>query len=91
MNGKFLYLLRGGCLEEIICFSFSGLGPRQAHKLGSLQQVYYDDLAETAGIESIDLVVSRLSLESTKRIFSDLCNFREAKFKIIDKENYVEL
>ncbi|XP_059486507.1 senecionine N-oxygenase-like [Neocloeon triangulifer] len=68
-----------------------GLGPRQAHKLGSLQQQYYDELAQIAHIESIDVVVSKLSLESTKRIFSDLCTFREAKFKIIDKENYIEL
>jgi hypothetical protein len=71
--------------------SIIGLGPRQAHKLGSMQQQYYDELAERAGIESIAAVVSKLSLESTKRIFTNLCGFREAKFKIVDKENYVEL
>ncbi|CAB3388771.1 Hypothetical predicted protein [Cloeon dipterum] len=68
-----------------------GYGPRQAHKLGALQQEYYDELAKIAHIKSIDVVVSKLGLESTKRIYSDLCSFREAKFKLLDDKNYLEL
>lgn len=63
----------------------------QAHLMGEDQCKYYTDLAETAEIEPIKPVITKIHKVSYHRYLDDLVNFRKNKFKILDNEHFVEL
>lgn len=52
---------------------------------------YYDDLAQTAGIDGIPPVMTSLHNESSRRFLEDLRNFREDRYQIISQNQFVEL
>uniref|UniRef100_A0A182R8W7 Flavin-containing monooxygenase n=1 Tax=Anopheles funestus TaxID=62324 RepID=A0A182R8W7_ANOFN len=65
-----------------------GFKRHHAHMMGPEQGRYYDDLARTAGIETIALVMTKLHNESSQRFVDDLIHFREDVFKIVDDEHF---
>lgn len=66
-----------------------GYSKRQAHMMGPDQNSYYTELAEQADTCPIAPVIVKLRDESVKRLYDDLLNFRENRYKIVDKENFV--
>lgn len=68
-----------------------GYKKRQAHMMGSDQNKYYDDLANTAGIENLTPVMTKLHNESSQRFLDDLVNFRKDRFRVIDSETFVKV
>lgn len=68
-----------------------GYKKRQAHMMGPDQNKYYEDLAQTAEIEPIKPVMTRLHNESSERFLDDLVNFRKDIFRIIDDETFVKV
>uniref|UniRef100_A0A182W8C4 Flavin-containing monooxygenase n=1 Tax=Anopheles minimus TaxID=112268 RepID=A0A182W8C4_9DIPT len=65
-----------------------GFKRHQAHMMGPEQGRYYDDLARTAGIETIAPVMTKLHNESSQRFVDDLIHFRDDVFKIVDDEYF---
>ncbi|XP_011497965.1 PREDICTED: flavin-containing monooxygenase FMO GS-OX4-like [Ceratosolen solmsi marchali] len=72
-------------------FNIRGFTKRQFHMMGPLQAEYYDDLADTANIERLLPVLSKLHNESSDRFLDDLVHYRDDRYKIIDNENYQQL
>lgn len=68
-----------------------GLGKRHFHMMGPEQGDYYDDLSNTAGLEHLPPVLTKLHNESSMRFLDDLVHYREDRYKIIDDFNYVKL
>jgi dimethylaniline monooxygenase (N-oxide forming) len=68
-----------------------GLGIRQGHMMGPMQGNYYEDLANTAGIEKLPPVLTKLHNESSQRFLDDLCHYREDVYRIVDHENFVQI
>ncbi|KAK9873989.1 hypothetical protein WA026_002337 [Henosepilachna vigintioctopunctata] len=64
---------------------------RQAHMMGPEQQKYYDDLAKMANTTPIAPVIIKLRDHSVKRLYEDLNNFRENRYKILDNETYIKI
>lgn len=55
------------------------------------QNQYYDDLANTADIENLKPVMTKLHNESSQRFLDDLVNFRKDIFRVIDNETFVKI
>ncbi|OXU22776.1 hypothetical protein TSAR_011662 [Trichomalopsis sarcophagae] len=72
-------------------FNKRGFTKRQFHMMGPLQGDYYDDLADTAAIERLPPVLTKLHNESSNRFLDDLVHYREDRYRIIDSENYIQL
>lgn len=68
-----------------------GYSKRQAHMMGEYQESYYNDLAADANTIPIAPVLVKLRDLSVKRLYDDLLNFREDRYKIVDKENYIKV
>lgn len=68
-----------------------GYKKRQAHMMGPDQNKYYEDLSQTAEIEPIKPVMTKLHNESSERFLDDLVNFRKDIFRIIDDETFVKV
>ncbi|CAB3387241.1 Hypothetical predicted protein [Cloeon dipterum] len=68
-----------------------GFSARFAHSLGPLQKEYYDDLADTAGVQRIAPVISKLHARVAQLIREDISTFKNRNFKVVDEENFVEL
>lgn len=68
-----------------------GYTRRQAHLMGPDQQKYYDELASQANTEPIAPVIIKLRDHSVKRLYEDLNNFREDRYKIVDDNTYVKV
>lgn len=68
-----------------------GLSKRHFHMMGPEQGHYYDDLAKTAGINSLPPVLTALHNDSSTRFEEDLVHYREDRYKIIDDFNYIKL
>lgn len=68
-----------------------GLGRHQAHLMGPEQNKYYDNLATTAGVETIPNVMTKLHNFSSLRFLDDLTNFRNENFRILDNETFVKV
>ncbi|KAL3286893.1 hypothetical protein HHI36_001380 [Cryptolaemus montrouzieri] len=68
-----------------------GYTRRQAHMMGPDQQKYYDDLAKMANTKPIAPVIIKLRDHSVKKLYEDLNNFRENKYRIIDDDTYVKV
>ncbi|XP_044744633.1 senecionine N-oxygenase [Coccinella septempunctata] len=68
-----------------------GYTRRQAHMMGPDQQKYYDDLARMAATDPIAPVIIKLRDHSVKRLYEDLNNFRENRYKIVDDDTYVKV
>lgn len=68
-----------------------GFSERQAHIMGEFQGAYYKDLAADAKTDPIAPVIIKLRELSVKRLYDDLLNFREDRYKIIDEENYIKV
>lgn len=68
-----------------------GYTKRQAHMMGPDQQKYYDELARMAETEPIAPVMIKLRDHSVKRLYEDLTNFRENRYKIVDDNTYVKV
>lgn len=56
-----------------------------------LQNDYYDDLANTAGIENLKPVITKLHNDSSERFLDDLINFRKDVYRIIDDETFIKI
>lgn len=66
------------------------LKPHKAHFLGMEKHAeYYKEIAETAGIEGLKPVVSKIFNESFGNFFKDFNTFRNFNFKVIDDENFL--
>ncbi|KXJ76797.1 hypothetical protein RP20_CCG008903 [Aedes albopictus] len=62
-----------------------GLKKRQAHMMGGeVQRAYYNDVAETAGIEPIPPVMIDMHIASHRRKNEDLRGFRNDVFRVVD-------
>lgn len=68
-----------------------GYSKRQAHMMGPDQRHYYEDLAAAAGTAPIDPVIVKLRDESVKRLYDDLQNFREDRYKIVSSDSFVKV
>ncbi|XP_030764741.1 senecionine N-oxygenase-like [Sitophilus oryzae] len=68
-----------------------GYTKRQMHMMGSYQETYYNDLAADAKTTPIAPVLVKLRDLSVKRLYDDLLNFREDKYKIVDEQNFVKV
>lgn len=68
-----------------------GYTERQAHIMGEFQGAYYKDLAADAKTDPIAPVIIKLRELSVKRLYDDLLNFREDRYKIIDENNYIKV
>lgn len=68
-----------------------GYTKRQAHLMGPDQKLYYDDLAGAADLVTIPNVIVKLRDESVKRLYDDLLNFREDRYKIVDEETFIKV
>lgn len=68
-----------------------GYTKRQFHMMGQLQGAYYDDLADTAGIERLPPVLTKLHNESSDRFLDNLVHYRESRYRVLDRENFVQL
>ena len=67
-----------------------GYKQHQAHMMGPDQNKYYADISETANIEPLKPVVTKLHSQSSRRFLDDLTNFRKDIFRIIDDETFVK-
>ncbi|XP_076177714.1 uncharacterized protein LOC143152001 [Ptiloglossa arizonensis] len=77
--------------EELEKRATEGLQKRHYHLMGFKQDVYYDDLANTAGITPLPPVLTKLHNESSMRFLADLVHYRESRYKIIDDYNFIQL
>lgn len=68
-----------------------GYSKRQAHMMGPDQGNYYKDLAAEAETAPIAPVIVKLRDESVKRLYDDLQNFRQDRYKIVDMETFVKV
>ena len=66
-----------------------GLQPRKAHVMGpDIQDEYYLDIAQTAGIEPLKPVIARMHKYTHFDRNKNFVNFRNKKFFIIDDESF---
>ncbi|XP_053685824.1 senecionine N-oxygenase-like [Sabethes cyaneus] len=66
-----------------------GLQKKSMHKLeGDLQIRYYEDLAQTAGIEPLKPIVMKLFEECMRRRAEDLLHYRDDIFEVINDEHF---
>lgn len=63
----------------------------QAHNMGPFQYDYFKDLADTGELTPIPPVIVKLRNECVKKRYEDLQTFREARYKIVDNENFVKV
>lgn len=56
-----------------------------------LQNTYYDDLANTAEIDNLKPVMTKLHNDSSERFLDDLVNFRKDIYRIIDDETFIKI
>lgn len=59
--------------------------------MGLYQESYYRELAAAANTTPIAPVIVKLRDESVKRLYDDLQNFREDRYKIVDNESFVKV
>lgn len=83
--------MRADMQEDKKIRSSKGYTKRQMHMMGPDQKAYYDDLAEAAGLETIAPVIVKLRDESVQRLFHDLINFREDRYRIVDSETFIKV
>lgn len=72
-----------------------GYKKHQTHYLGPEQKDYYQQLAETAGIENLPDVLAAMHLDSRQTMARDPTQYRKYRYTIIDdktfkKERYIE-
>lgn len=67
-----------------------GLTNRQAHAMGDKQYNYYEDLAETAGIENIKPVINKIMDDCRLKYIYELATYRNQCFKVLDDETFVK-
>ncbi|XP_043256572.1 dimethylaniline monooxygenase [N-oxide-forming] 3-like [Colletes gigas] len=77
--------------EELEKLLAKGLRKRHFHEMGHKQGVYFDDIANIAGITRLPPVISKLHDESSMRFLDDLVHYRESRYKIIDDYNFIQL
>lgn len=77
--------------DDMIERTAKGYQKCQGHLMGEMQNKYYADLAETAQIEPIKPVITKIHKVSYHRYLDDLINFRKNQFKILDNETFVEV
>ncbi|XP_076245742.1 senecionine N-oxygenase isoform X1 [Calliopsis andreniformis] len=68
-----------------------GLQKKHFHMMGFMQEKYYDDLADTAGITPLPPVLTKLHNESSMRFLDNLTHYRESRYRIIDDYNFIQL
>jgi len=68
-----------------------GVSLRQGHMMGPLQGEYYEDLANTAGIEKLPPVLAKMHNDSSQRFLEDLRHYREDIYKVVDHENFIQI
>lgn len=78
-------------MEELKKREKDGLQKKHFHMMGYKQNIYYDDLANTAGITPLPPVLSKLHNESSMRFLDDLVHYRERRYRIIDDYNFIQL
>ncbi|CAG9863787.1 unnamed protein product [Phyllotreta striolata] len=66
----------------------AGLSKRDSHIMNEYQEDYFNDLAKEANIETISPVYVKLYDMSIMKLYTDLMNFREINYRVIDDENY---
>lgn len=77
--------------EEMQSRWAKGYSKRQAHMMGQYQEAYYNDLAADANTIPIAPVLVKLRDVSVKRLYDDLLNFREDRYKIVDNNTYIKI
>jgi len=77
--------------DEINERTAKGLKKHQFHMMGPEQNKYYADLAETADIEPLKPVITKLHNWSSMRFLDDLTNFRKDVFRILDDETFIKV
>ncbi|XP_055920260.1 senecionine N-oxygenase [Eupeodes corollae] len=68
-----------------------GYKKHQAHMMGPIQYEYYTDLANTAGVKNIDIVMAKLHDVSSGRFLDDLVNFRNDIFRLVDETTFIKI
>lgn len=68
-----------------------GMKKNQFHMMGPLQGDYYSDLAKMGDLERLPAVMTKLHNEASDRQLSDIRNFRQDNYRIVDEENFVKV
>ncbi|KAF7283948.1 hypothetical protein GWI33_022774 [Rhynchophorus ferrugineus] len=68
-----------------------GYSKRQMHMMGPYQESYYNDLAADARTTPIAPVMVKLRDLSVQRLYDDLLNFREDRYKIVDDHSFIKV
>lgn len=66
-----------------------GYKKRQAHMMGPDQDKYYRGLADTANLEPLKPVITKLHNASRRHFLDELTTFRKKNYRIVDDENFV--
>jgi dimethylaniline monooxygenase (N-oxide forming) len=64
------------------------VGSRLAHSMGLKLQAYFEQLAQEANIEPLPPVFTKLFGESIRCLMADLYGFRNARYKIVDRNTF---
>lgn len=83
--------MRANMEQDMESRKSKGYTKRQMHMMGPDQKAYYDDLAGAAELESIPTVIVKLRDASVQRLFDDLINFREDRYRIVDSETFIKV
>ncbi|KAG5680245.1 hypothetical protein PVAND_009767 [Polypedilum vanderplanki] len=68
-----------------------GLSKRRAHLLGfDVQEKYFEELSTIAQLEPVKPVILKIFNKSILNLFSNLDNYREKNFKVINDEEFKE-
>ncbi|RZF40843.1 hypothetical protein LSTR_LSTR003353 [Laodelphax striatellus] len=77
--------------DEMRIRAEKGLKKKQFHMMGEDQGPYYDDLAKLGNFDPVPSVLAKLHNESSRRFLEDLVNYRNDIYRIVDKNNYIQI
>ncbi|CAD7012730.1 unnamed protein product [Ceratitis capitata] len=66
-----------------------GVTKRVAHKMGTKQYDYYEDLATTAGVTKLKPVITKLMKNCSRRYLFELDTYRQKRYRVVDDENFI--
>lgn len=68
-----------------------GYPPHYAHKLGSLQWDFFNELAEMGGSKPLDPVIQSLYEESTRGKEFELCTYKNDQYEVVSKDKWIRV
>ncbi|KOC68206.1 Flavin-containing monooxygenase FMO GS-OX-like 1 [Habropoda laboriosa] len=77
--------------EELKSRTNEGVPKKYFHVIKDRQHVYLEDLAKIANIKTFPPVISNIFVDCYTRVFNNILEYRNAKYKILDEHNFVRL